>query len=400
MEKMGMTAEVLQDILADLRIEIRYNEMIHREEITDIGGLLNESEQPFDILVAYICDKFREEYKYCNKAQIEQSLMLIASNNPYNPILDDIRKCARQGVDGDYIGEISHRIMNIPANDDLSHVLIFKWFLQAVALLQNSISKPFGAEGMLVLKGSQGIGKSLFCGAAAIDSKYYRSIGFNPYMDETDVLSKANGIFIGEFSELEKSLKLSTLDFFKAFITSSKDSYRPKYGRTICDYIRRSSYIATCNTDSFLFDKTGNRRFWVVPCVERFNVDRLARCVNGEDDVFTMAYAQAYRYLQENGVQSFRLTESERERLEERNSKYMSVSECETMLKDILMCCTLKEFTIDQLKGKYSELSTYDNSKIGRILTNSLSLPQHIKKINNNGKATTQRVYQNKFGIQ
>jgi hypothetical protein len=134
--------------------------------------------------------------------------------------------------------------------------------------------------------------------------------------------------------------------------------------------------------------------------VERFDVERLSRCINHEDDIFVLAYAQAYRYLQENGLQSFRLTDAEREQLEERNNKYMFVSDCEILLKNILMYSSLKEFTIEQLKGKYAELSQYDNSKIGRILTTKLSLPQHTRKVNNDGKPTTQRVYQNNLGIQ
>lgn len=399
MAKIDMNADVLQDILAELGIEVKFNEIIHREEIADKHGILYGSEMPLETLVAYIVSKYGDEYKRCNTEKIQQYIHLISVRHPYNPILEKIRAYAIE--DFDYIGEISHDIMKIPQSDALSHTLIFKFFLQAVALLQNDAEKPFGGDGLVVLNGAQGVGKSLFCDVMATDARYYRSISINPYQDETDMLSRANGIFIGEFAELEKSLKPNTLDFFKGFITANKDSYRPKYGRSTNDYIRRSAYIATCNTDTFLFDKTGNRRFWVIPCKEPFDVKRLVRCKNGEDDIFIKGYVQAFRYLQNNGLQAFRLTEAERELVEKRNNGYMCLTECESLLKSILLYSPFTEFTIDQLKATYSELRSYDNVKIGRTLSNRLMLPQKTHKVRRgDGKQTTERIYTNIIGLQ
>lgn len=394
MQKQSMSSAILEIILEQSGIGLTNNEIIHREEISDKYGILNDSEQPLDTLVAYICDKYRDEYKYCTKDQVFQMVHLIATRNNRNPILDRVRLYSKGRIikGYDYISEISHDVMRIPQDDILSHLLIKKWFLQAIALLQNDNKRPYGADGMLVLVGNQGIAKSLFCECTAIESNYYRSISVNQYGDETDTLSKANGIFIGEFSELERSLKPSTMEFFKAFITSGKDSYRPKYGRTMCDYIRRSSYIGTCNTDSFLMDRTGNRRFWVISFKDKMDIHRLVKCKNGEDDIFIKAYAQAYLYLKENGLQSFRLTDSEREQVEARNKKYLYVSDLENILHSILLYSGFQEFTIEELKESNTELQQFDNTRIGRVLTKQLHMPNKTKRI---GNSNVKRVYTN-----
>lgn len=392
--RQSLNAGTLQDILADLGIEVRFNELVHNVQIFDRDGILCESEQPLDTLIAYICDTFRDSYKFCGKEQVAQSLHLIAVRHPVNPILDKVRNASRELESDNYIREIAGSIMRIPQEDVLSHTLVHKWFLQAMALAQNDSTSPFGGDGMLVLSGAQGIGKSLFCDCAALESQYYRVLTLNPYQDDADILSKASGAFVGEFGELEKSLKPSTIEMFKAFITANKDSYRPKYGRAVNDYVRRTSFIATCNTNAFLFDKTGNRRFWVIPCREQFDINRLARCKTGKDDIFARAYAQAYKELRKNGMQSFRLTDAERQQLEKRNAGYMCVPSIDSILQSLIESGGLPdEFTIEELKQGRSELGAYDNGKIGRALSR-FGLSQHIRKTHrSDGRQTTERVY-------
>ena len=52
MAKDAMSAAVLQDLLAEQGVEIRFNEIVHREEVFDRDGVLNDSEQPLDTLIA------------------------------------------------------------------------------------------------------------------------------------------------------------------------------------------------------------------------------------------------------------------------------------------------------------------------------------------------------------
>lgn len=51
----------------------------------------------------------------------------------------------------------------------------------------------------------------------------------------------------------------------KAFVTNSVDHYRLPYGRSDVVSPRITSLCATCNSDRYLIDPTGNRRWWSVP---------------------------------------------------------------------------------------------------------------------------------------
>ena len=398
MEKQAMNADILQNICAENGVEIRQNEIKHKPDLIDNYGILNDSETPMDTLVQYICDQYRDSYKYCNENQVYSMLCLIANRNKYNPPLQMVRQYIREKPDDerDHIADISHNYFGIPDNDDLSHMIIKKdIFLAGMAMVQNDSLNPYGAETMAVFCGAQGCGKTLAVQCTALEASLYRSISFSAYSDEADNLSKASGIFVGEIAELERSLNPHTSDFFKAFLTAGKDSFRPKYGRTVCDYVRRSIYIATCNTDRFLVDRTGNRRYGVIPC-RKMNIERLVKAKNGEDPVFIAAYAQAYKYLQRNGMQSFRHTDQEREQIEIRNLQYMRWGECEDVLKSALTSSGLSEFTIEQLKASSAALERFDNTQIGRALSH-LAFPQTVKKVSHNGKKTAQRVYENKL---
>ena len=51
----------------------------------------------------------------------------------------------------------------------------------------------------------------------------------------------------------------------KAFFTSTDDKYRPPFGRAPITVKRSGAIVGTTNTQDFLHDPSGSRRFWVVP---------------------------------------------------------------------------------------------------------------------------------------
>ena len=78
---------------------------------------------------------------------------------------------------------------------------------------------------------------------------------------------------------------------------------------------RRTSLIATCNSQEFLTDPTGSRRFWTVP-VEKIDLKALK-----EFDV-DQYWAQMYRIFTEEGESCFRLTAEEQQLLAYYYRKY------------------------------------------------------------------------------
>lgn len=371
--KDNMTHELLDDILHEKGIEVTYNVIKHRIDINDTNKVLNGSEQPYDSLVAYLSENLRDSYKYVSSNHIDDYLTLISDKHKINPILEEIKNC-KISKNKDYIKDICENVLNIDKADTLSYMLVYKFFLQAVSMLMNKKEKAYGAEGVLVLQGAQGIGKSLFCQRMALSTKYFDTIQISQYMDRVDMLSKINGIFIGELAEVEQSLKPNNVAIFKDIITSSMDKYRPKYYRKEVNHVRRSSFIATCNTSYFLQDVTGNRRFWVITCKKPFNIERLLH----DNNIFLQAYKQAFNILQSEGTQSFRLTKSETIQLENRNDQHIYTTSVLTPdILDKLYACDY--FTISELQNQYKALKKVDVSKIGKELTALGATRKHTK---------------------
>jgi predicted P-loop ATPase len=51
------------------------------------------------------------------------------------------------------------------------------------------------------------------------------------------------------------------VDHLKAFVSRMEDRYRPPYGKTVKTYPRRCIFVGTTNSNSYLQNLTGNRRF-------------------------------------------------------------------------------------------------------------------------------------------
>ena len=73
----------------------------------------------------------------------------------------------------------------------------------------------------------------------------------------------AGGVWLVELSELD-GMKKSDVESVKRFITTPTDRYRPAYGRHVVSIPRSFVFAGSKNETSYLWDSTGNRRFWPV----------------------------------------------------------------------------------------------------------------------------------------
>jgi hypothetical protein len=114
----------------------------------------------------------------------------------------------------------------------------------------------------LILQGTQGCGKTTFLTKLCpTPLKPYLFVG--QILDNKDTKQQLGSSFICIDDELE-SLHRASMGFLKSIISSGSMQIRLPYGRIPEVLPRRASFCGSVNTDSFLSDETGNRRFFVI----------------------------------------------------------------------------------------------------------------------------------------
>jgi predicted P-loop ATPase len=78
-----------------------------------------------------------------------------------------------------------------------------------------------------------------------------------------DAAMQTRGVWGIEVSELD-SMARTDVSRIKAFITRTIDRFRPPYGSRLVESPRSCVFWGTTNSDSYLKDETGGRRFWPV----------------------------------------------------------------------------------------------------------------------------------------
>jgi predicted P-loop ATPase len=78
-----------------------------------------------------------------------------------------------------------------------------------------------------------------------------------------DAAMQTRGVWGIEVSELD-SMARADVSRIKAFITRTLDRFRPPYGSRLLESPRSCVFWGTTNSESYLKDETGGRRFWPV----------------------------------------------------------------------------------------------------------------------------------------
>lgn len=142
------------------------------------------------------------------------------------------------------------------------------WLIGAVARVYVPGCK---VDHMLVLEGPQGIGKSRALRILAGDEYFCDQM---PDIRSKDAQLQTFGSWIIEWAELD-AMNRAEATAVKDFITRQFEELRPPYGRHTIKVPRQCVFAGTTNTDGYLKDETGNRRFWPVAC-GKIDCDRLA----------------------------------------------------------------------------------------------------------------------------
>lgn len=338
--------------------------------------------------IVRLTDELRQQYNNVTTDTVTQYLYYIATtdisrvynNNSlaYNPVEYGINSMSERYTDTpDKLPEL-YELMHIPEEDTLSRTLIHKWLLQALAIQKNGYiyngkKRVFGLDGVLVLNGAQGIGKSRLAAALAAPFNDYTQTPLfgsgSIKLEQKDSIIKATRKWIYEIGEIEYSFKKSDLSDFKQFITQDTDEYRVPYGQKSESYYRHTSFIASCNTTDYLSDTTGNRRFWTIPLAEKFDFEML------EKFDFGALWVQIARELEQSDLQCFRLSTAEQNALALRNGDFLAKAPAQQEIEDIYTSVIsnpdMYEYrytTVTAFAAEHTELAKYNARTIGKAL--------------------------------
>lgn len=117
---------------------------------------------------------------------------------------------------------------------------------------------------LLVLEGPQGRGKSTLFEALCPDPSWFTD-NISLSMSTKEVMEVTAGKWIVEAPELSR-LRNAEVEHVKAMLSRRFDKARGAYARYTDERGRGFVWAGTTNSDQYLHDRTGNRRFWPVLC--------------------------------------------------------------------------------------------------------------------------------------
>ena len=370
-----LTQEVVETMLCEEGQSVRLNLVTKRIELHGNTEVIYEQYSRDNImstLPTILLDKCKNNEvggsQGVSLGSINAYLFNLADANRYNPIRDMLIQ--NENEDAERL-DMVYEILGL--NNDFDKTLVKKWLIQTVAFAFADLDNPVSAEGLLVLQGEQGNGKTSF----------FRKLAGNPLWftegavidtRNKDTLITAIGSWICELGEIDCTLRKEQ-SALKAFITRTVDKIRLPYAPSESEMPRTTSMCGTVNPEQFLKDSTGNRRYWTVH-VDRIDKRRLHALTQNE--IFRMWGYVYHLYLQDK--EGFRLNDVEFEMLGVRNRDYSTGLPFEEEVRALLDFEKLGEFwrwTSPAELTSYIQYAKAEN--IGRVLAKISTEDNRVK---------------------
>ena len=203
-----------------------------------------------------------------------------ARQNPFHPVRDYLDNLEWDGSD-----QLDNWLVTYGGAEATDYVKAVGKLVLVAAVRR--VRKP-GAkfDEMLVLESEQGMDKSSALAALCPKLGWF-SDDLPLSADSKEVIERTGGRWIIEAAELS-GMQRRDVEHLKAFLSRSVDIARLSYDRVPSERPRHFIVIGTTNSDAYLRDTTGNRRFWPVK-VPKFDLKKL---VEDRDQLWAEASAR------------------------------------------------------------------------------------------------------------
>ena len=186
------------------------------------------------------------------KAKAWEVVHMVARTHDFNPLveyLDNLRWDGNLRLDRWLVHSLG--VEDTP----LHRVFSRRWCISAVA---RAFEPGCKVDTLLLLVGPQGAGKSTALKLLA-GEEWFRDTAVD--LRSKDGFMQLSGVWVYEIAEMTSFAGVRA-ERVKGYVSSSEDSYRPPYGRTVVRLPRQTVFAASTNDETPLEDPTGSRRFW------------------------------------------------------------------------------------------------------------------------------------------
>ena len=307
------TKDNINGVLKTHEVDVRYNVIKKRMEIEipNMNFIADMKEEASLIEIEDRCINMGIPH-----TKVRDYLKVLAKE--YNPVKEWIDSEPWDG--NDRLPTFLNSLVTHESNQ-LKEMLMKKWLISCVAAAYEVNGVEL--EGILVLQGAQGLGKTLWFKRLCNYDNGWLLEGATLNPSDKDSVKRAVSHWIVELGEIESTFKKSDIDQLKAFVTAKTDELRLPYDRAFTTYQRRTAFYASVNAREFLTDTSGNRRFWVL-AVKDIDVN------HGVD--MQQLWAQVKETMYVPGQKNWFLSPDERELLQESNEIYRTQSSVEDLL--------------------------------------------------------------------
>lgn len=191
-------------------------------------------------------------FKTITHDNMRRSLAMVADDNTFDSATDWLK-----GLTWDGVPRVERFLADYFAAGDTPYtraVSLYWWTAHAGRVLAPGCK----ADMVPILVGPQGIGKS--SGVAAIAPSPENFVEVRLDQDDDVIARRISRRLVGEIGEL-RGLQSRESESIKSMITTTHDTWVPKYVERAQTIPRRVVFIGTTNSEEFLADETGNRRW-------------------------------------------------------------------------------------------------------------------------------------------
>jgi putative DNA primase/helicase len=189
-----------------------------------------------------------------NKKDVGGALRIVAARSTYHPVREWL-----EGLKWDRKVRLDTFLVRIAGAADSQYVreVAKNFLIGAVARIYRPGEQ---VDSMPVFEGKQGVRKTSMLRELFGEEWFMSTTIEIGNKDSYQVLLKK---WCVEFGELD-ALGRAEVTRIKQFISERVSRYRPSYGSKAQDFLRQCVFAGTTNSDEYLKDDTGARRFWPV----------------------------------------------------------------------------------------------------------------------------------------